>query len=90
MFSGNGGRRRRKQNPRFLTQPITVDEVEKARKGFMEPGARVSPLGGARTSPLYSMLRPVSLEEIGRDKGRSDLQVRPTVQVLNALQWNKE
>ena len=37
--TGAPGRRRRKQNPRFLTQPITVDEVEKARKGFMEPGS---------------------------------------------------
>jgi len=44
-----------------------VDEVEKARKGFFsDSSSRISPLGGPRTSPLFAMLRPVSLEELGK------------------------
>jgi len=67
--TGGLARRRRKQNScRFQTQPITVDEVEKARKGFLsEPSSRTSPSSSVRSSPLYAMLRPVSLEELTGD-----------------------
>ena len=65
--STNINRRRRKHsNSRFQTQPITVDEVEKARRGFLDPCSGNSPIPGIRCSPLYSMLRPLSLEELGK------------------------
>ncbi len=40
----------------------------------MDPSSGNSPIPGIRSSPLYSMLRPLSLEELGKlfqlkDKG---------------------